>query len=85
MGWFCASPYPLSFYAKGLDGPYPDDPQCGEWKGRGVWTTSGRPGAVAEGRRQGAPFPIAFHFPAAPPTPLARLTGAKPPSPPEIT
>jgi hypothetical protein len=32
-------PYPLSFYAKGLDGRI-DDPNAG-WKGRGLWTTSG--------------------------------------------
>ena len=32
-------PYPLSFYAKGLDGRI-DDPNGG-WKGRGLWTTSG--------------------------------------------
>jgi hypothetical protein len=32
-------PYPLGFYAKGLDGRI-DDPNAG-WKGRGLWTTSG--------------------------------------------
>jgi hypothetical protein len=32
-------PYPLGFYAKGLDGRI-DDPTAG-WKGRGVWTTNG--------------------------------------------
>ena len=32
-------PYPLSFYAKGLDGRI-DDPTAG-WKGRGLWTSSG--------------------------------------------
>lgn len=32
-------PYPLGFYAKGLDGRI-DDPNSG-WKGRGLWTTSG--------------------------------------------
>ena len=32
-------PYPLSFYAKGMDGRI-DDADAG-WKGRGVWTTSG--------------------------------------------
>jgi hypothetical protein len=30
-------PYPLGFYAKGMDGRI-DDPNAG-WKGRGVWTT----------------------------------------------
>ena len=32
-------PYPMGFYAKGLDGRI-DDPQAG-WKGRGLWTTTG--------------------------------------------
>ena len=32
-------PYPLGFYAKGLDGRI-DDPKGG-WKGRGLWTTTG--------------------------------------------
>jgi hypothetical protein len=32
-------PYPLGFYAKGLDGRI-DDPKAG-WKGRGIWATSG--------------------------------------------
>jgi hypothetical protein len=32
-------PYPLSFYAKGLDGRI-DDPNAG-WKGRGLWSTNG--------------------------------------------
>ncbi len=32
-------PYPLGFYAKGLDGRI-DDPNAG-WKGRGLWSTSG--------------------------------------------
>ena len=32
-------PYPLGFYAKGLDGRI-DDPATG-WKGRGLWSTSG--------------------------------------------
>ena len=33
-------PYPLGFFAKGVDGRI-DDPQAG-WKGRGLWTTSGQ-------------------------------------------
>jgi hypothetical protein len=46
-------PYPLSFYAKGLDGRI-DDSNAG-WKGRGVWTTSGdRAPWLKEGAR--APF-----------------------------
>jgi hypothetical protein len=32
-------PYPMGFYAKGMDGRI-DDPQAG-WKGRGLWSTSG--------------------------------------------
>jgi hypothetical protein len=32
-------PYPLGFYAKGLDGRI-DDPKAG-WKGRGLWSSSG--------------------------------------------
>ena len=32
-------PYPMGFYAKGLDGRI-DDPNAG-WKGRGVWSTNG--------------------------------------------
>ncbi|MBV9442316.1 MAG: hypothetical protein JO217_06450, partial [Acidobacteriaceae bacterium] len=32
-------PYPLGFFAKGMDGRI-DDPNAG-WKGRGVWTTWG--------------------------------------------
>jgi hypothetical protein len=32
-------PYPMGYYAKGLDGRI-DDPQAG-WKGRGLWSSSG--------------------------------------------
>jgi hypothetical protein len=32
-------PYPMGFYAKGMDGRI-DDPSAG-WKGRGLWSTSG--------------------------------------------
>ena len=32
-------PYPMGFYAKGLDGRI-DDPRAG-WKGRGLWSTNG--------------------------------------------
>jgi hypothetical protein len=32
-------PYPLIFFAKGLDGRI-DDPNAG-WKGRGLWSTNG--------------------------------------------
>jgi len=52
-------PYPLSFYAKGMDGRI-DDPNAG-WKGRGVWTTSGdRAPWLKEGGK--GTVPIAFHF-----------------------
>jgi len=52
-------PYPLSFYAKGLDGRI-DDPNGG-WKGRGLWTTSGdRTPWLKEGGK--GTVPIAFHF-----------------------
>jgi hypothetical protein len=33
-------PYPLGFFAKGVDGRI-DDPDAG-WKGRGLWTASGQ-------------------------------------------
>ena len=32
-------PYPMGFYAKGLDGRI-DDPNAG-WKGRGLWSSAG--------------------------------------------
>ena len=32
-------PYPMGFYAKGLDGRI-DDPNAG-WKGRGLWSANG--------------------------------------------
>ncbi len=52
-------PYPLSFYAKGLDGRI-DDPNSG-WKGRGLWTTSGdRTPWLKEGGK--GTVPIAFYF-----------------------
>ena len=46
-------PYPMGFYAKGLDGRI-DDPNAG-WKGRGLWSDERRPHAVAERERQGQP------------------------------
>ena len=60
-------PYPLSFYAKGLDGRI-DDPNAG-WKGRGVWTTSGdRTPWLKEGGK--GTTPLVFHFQVRP-NPLA--------------
>lgn len=44
-------PYPLGFYAKGLDGRI-DDPNAG-WKGRGFVGSERRPHAVVDRRRQG--------------------------------
>ena len=32
-------PYPMGFYAKGMDARI-DDPKAG-WKGRGLWSTTG--------------------------------------------
>ena len=44
-------PYPMGYFAKGMDGRI-DDPKAG-WKGKGLWSTySGRP-ASAYRRRQG--------------------------------
>ena len=52
-------PYPLSFYAKGLDGRI-DDPNGG-WKARGVWTTNGdRTPWLKEGGK--GTTPLAMHF-----------------------
>ena len=61
-------PYPLSFYAKGLDGRI-DDPNVG-WKGRGLWTTSGdRTPWLKEGGKGSKPLAIHFQLR---PDPLAR-------------
>jgi len=61
-------PYPMGFYAKGLDGRI-DDPKAG-WKGRGLWTTSGdRTPWLREGGK--GSLPIAVHFQYRP-DPLAR-------------
>jgi hypothetical protein len=60
-------PYPMSFYAKGLDGRI-DDPNGG-WKARGVWTTSGdRTPWLHEGGKGSRP--MVFHFQVRP-NPLA--------------
>ena len=60
-------PYPLGFFAKGLDGRI-DDPNAG-WKGRGLWSTSGDRDAMADGGRQG--FKAARRPYPDPPDPLA--------------
>jgi hypothetical protein len=50
-------PYPMGFYAKGLDGRI-DDPNAG-WKGRGLWTTSGdRVPWLREGGRGSRPIAV---------------------------
>jgi len=52
-------PYPMGFYAKGLDGRI-DDANAG-WKGRGVWTASGdRTPWLREGGKGSKP--LAVHF-----------------------
>ncbi|HEY7299726.1 MAG TPA: carboxypeptidase-like regulatory domain-containing protein [Xanthobacteraceae bacterium] len=54
-------PYPLSFYAKGLDGRI-DDANAG-WKGRGLWTTSGdRTPWLKEGGKGTTPMVVHFQL-----------------------
>ena len=61
-------PYPMGFYAKGLDGRI-DDPKAG-WKGRGLWTTTGdRTPWLMEGGKGSKP--LAAHFQLRP-NPLAK-------------
>ncbi|HEU4619788.1 MAG TPA: carboxypeptidase regulatory-like domain-containing protein [Gammaproteobacteria bacterium] len=61
-------PYPLGFYAKGLDGRI-DDPSAG-WKGRGLWVTSGdRTPWLKEGGK--GTKPLVVHFQVRP-DPLAK-------------
>jgi hypothetical protein len=52
-------PYPMGFYAKGLDGRI-DDPNAG-WKGRGLWSSSGMrtPAHLETGKGS---RPLAVHF-----------------------
>ncbi len=60
-------PYPLGFYAKGLDGRI-DDPSTG-WKGRGIWVTSGdRTPWHKEGGKGSKPVVVHFQMR---PSPLA--------------
>jgi len=60
-------PYPLGFYAKGLDGRI-DNPKAG-WKGRGLWAANGdRTPWLIEGGKGSKPF--AAHFQVRP-NPLA--------------
>jgi hypothetical protein len=54
-------PYPLSFYAKGLDGRI-DDPNAG-WKGRGLWSTNGdRTPWLKEGGKGAMPRAVHIQF-----------------------
>jgi hypothetical protein len=61
-------PYPLCFFAKGLDGRI-DAPKAG-WKGRGLWTTSGdRAPWLMEGGKGSKPLVVHFQLR---PDPLAK-------------
>ena len=54
-------PYPMGFYAKGLDGRI-DDPNAG-WKGRGLWSTSGdRTPWLMEGGKGSKPRAVHIQF-----------------------
>lgn len=52
-------PYPLGFFAKGMDGRI-DDPDAG-WKGRGVWTTWGTRAPFHSETGKGT-YPKVVHF-----------------------
>ncbi len=61
-------PYPMGFYAKGLDGRI-DDPNAG-WKGRGLWSSSGdRTPWLMEGGKGSRPRAVQIQVR---PDPLAR-------------
>ena len=61
-------PYPMGFYAKGLDGRI-DDPNAG-WKGRGLWASSGdRTPWLQEGGKGSKPLVVHFQLR---PNPLAK-------------
>ena len=53
-------PYPMGFYAKGLDGRI-DDPNAG-WKGRGLWSTNGDRTPWLMEARQGREARCAVHI-----------------------
>jgi streptogramin lyase len=61
-------PYPMGFYAKGLDGRI-DDPNAG-WKGRGLWSASGDRTPWLNELGKGA-YPMAVHIQVRP-DPLAK-------------
>jgi len=52
-------PYPLGFYARGMDGRI-DDANAG-WKGRGLWSASGDRTPWLNERGKGA-YPMAVHI-----------------------
>jgi hypothetical protein len=61
-------PYPMGFFAKGIDGRI-DDPNAG-WKGRGLWVSSGdRAPWQTEGGKGNKPMAVHFQIR---PDPLAR-------------
>jgi hypothetical protein len=61
-------PYPMGFWAKGLDGRI-DDPNAG-WKGRGIWSNTGnRTPFHLEGGKENSPKIVHFQMR---PDPLAR-------------
>jgi len=54
-------PYPMGFYAKGLDGRI-DDPSAG-WKGRGLWSSTGdRTPWLKEGGKGSKPLAVHIQF-----------------------
>ena len=61
-------PYPMGYYAKGLDARI-DDPNAG-WKGRGLWSASGDRTPWLNERGKGA-YPMAVHIQVRP-DPLAK-------------
>jgi len=60
-------PYPMGFWAKGLDGRI-DDPNAG-WKGRGVWSNTGNRTHSHRGRQGELAKVVHFQMR---PDPLAR-------------
>jgi hypothetical protein len=54
-------PYPMGFYAKGFDGCIGD--ATADWKGRGLWTTSGdRTPWLMEGGKGSLPRVVHFQL-----------------------
>ena len=64
-------PYPMGFYAKGLDGRI-DDPNGG-WKGRGLWSSAGdRAPWLKESGKGAKPLTVQVSGAARPARPLKR-------------